>query len=219
MHRPPAVTRAGAARLARGRAFLHPVRMPLLRNAAPRGAAAHAPTAGRRQARATLLALVVALAVGCAVGGGERPLTDRERAAIAAEVERRLREATTLDGAGDPVARMLALYPDSGRVVSAAGGRLSTTRDSLDQAVTTFWTVVGRNMQRPEWRWGAMQVDVLGADAAVATAAYRVPHLTPDGRPHVIGGVWTAVFARRDGRWVVVQEHLSDADGEIGPVP
>jgi hypothetical protein len=29
--------------------------------------------------------------------------------------------------------------------------------------------------------------------------------------PHVIGGAWTAVFANRGGRWVIVQEHLSDA--------
>ena len=28
--------------------------------------------------------------------------------------------------------------------------------------------------------------------------------------PHVIAGALTQVFARRDGRWVVVQEHLSD---------
>jgi hypothetical protein len=29
--------------------------------------------------------------------------------------------------------------------------------------------------------------------------------------PHVIGGAWTAVFQRRGRRWVIVQEHLSDA--------
>jgi ketosteroid isomerase-like protein len=55
-----------------------------------------------------------------------------------------------------------------------------------------------------------MFVDVLSPDAAVLTTTYRVPHQTPDGRPHVIGGAWTAVFARRDGRWQIVQEHLSD---------
>ena len=40
---------------------------------------------------------------------------------------------------------------------------------------------------------------------------YRVPHLTPMGQPHVIGGAWTAVFRLQDGRWVIVQEHLSDS--------
>jgi ketosteroid isomerase-like protein len=55
-----------------------------------------------------------------------------------------------------------------------------------------------------------MHVDVLAQDAAVVTATYRVPHLTPRGMPHVIAGAWTAVFQRRAGRWVIVQEHLSD---------
>jgi ketosteroid isomerase-like protein len=55
-----------------------------------------------------------------------------------------------------------------------------------------------------------MHVDVLARDAAVVTATYRVPHRTPRGEPHTIGGALTAVFQRRDGRWSVVQEHLSD---------
>jgi ketosteroid isomerase-like protein len=66
-------------------------------------------------------------------------------------------------------------------------------------------------MQQPKWEWTAMEVDVLSRDAAVMTSTYRVPHTTPSGMRHVIGGAWTAVFARRGGRWVIVQEHLSDA--------
>jgi hypothetical protein len=31
------------------------------------------------------------------------------------------------------------------------------------------------------------------------------------GMSHVIGGAWTAVFQKRGGRWVIIQEHLSDA--------
>ena len=55
-----------------------------------------------------------------------------------------------------------------------------------------------------------MFVDVLGPDAAVLTTTYRVPHRTPRGDPHVIAGAWTAVFERRGGKWVIIQEHLSD---------
>jgi hypothetical protein len=32
-----------------------------------------------------------------------------------------------------------------------------------------------------------------------------------------VGGAWTALFVRRGGRWVIVQEHLSDIPGEIAP--
>jgi ketosteroid isomerase-like protein len=69
-------------------------------------------------------------------------------------------------------------------------------------------------MRDPKWEWDPMHVDVLSRDAAVVTATYRVPHRTPRGMPHVIAGAITQVFERRDGRWVVVQEHLSDVPPE-----
>lgn len=160
------------------------------------------------------------LAAACAPTAGDaRPLTDRERADIAAAVEQRLRDATDLRAGGDVVGRMLSIYPDSGRVVSASAGQVTTSRDSLAASIATFWQNVGQNMRNPEWRWGPMLVDVLGPDAAVVTATYRIPHLTPRNEPHVIGGAWTAVFQRRDGRWVVIQEHLSDLTGPVSPTP
>lgn len=167
------------------------------------------------------LSLLLAAAVSCTGTGSnpDRPLSAADRQAIATAVEQRLRDATDLSANGDVVARMLSLYPDSGRVVSASAGYVTTDRDSLAGSVTHFWEYIGQNMRNPEWRWGPMQVDVLGPDAAVVTATYRVPHITPRGEPHVIGGAWTAVFARRDGRWVVVQEHLSDTPGPLSPTP
>jgi hypothetical protein len=45
----------------------------------------------------------------------------------------------------------------------------------------------------------------------VLTTTYAIPHRTPEDRPHTLAGAWTAVFERRGGRWVIVQEHLSDA--------
>jgi hypothetical protein len=66
-------------------------------------------------------------------------------------------------------------------------------------------------MQNPKWEWTSMHFDVLAPDAAVMTATYRIPHTTPRGMPHVIGGAWTALFVNRGGHWVVIQEHLSDA--------
>ena len=111
---------------------------------------------------------------------------------------------------GDAVARLMSLYPDSGRVISASGGQVTTSRDSLERGIRAFWTYVGRNMQQPKWEWGPFHVDVLAPDAAVLTTTYRVPHKTPRGDPHVIAGAWTAVFQRRNGKWVIIQEHLSD---------
>jgi ketosteroid isomerase-like protein len=65
-------------------------------------------------------------------------------------------------------------------------------------------------MRDPTWTWDEWHIDVLSRDAAVVTATYHVPHLTPRGEPHTIAGAMTEVFQRRGGRWSVVQEHLSD---------
>ena len=143
-----------------------------------------------------------------------RPASDTlpaaERAAIADTLQRMIVNAYDITTPGDKVARMMSLYSPTGGIVSASGGRLTLSRDSLESEVRAFWQYVGSNMRDPKWQWDPMHVDVLSRDAAVVTASYRIPHLTPRGMPHVIAGALTQVFARRNGRWVVVQEHLSD---------
>jgi hypothetical protein len=108
------------------------------------------------------------------------------------------------------VKNLMSLYPTNGRIISASGGVITTTRPQLEQAIQAFWTYVGQNMRQPRWEWTSMTVDVLGPDAAVMTSTYRIPHVTPMGMSHVIGGAWTAVFQKRGGKWVIIQEHLSD---------
>ncbi len=163
----------------------------------------------RRTIISAALLLGAAGAGSCARTAGSPP-TEAQRTAIADTLRTLIVSAYDLSKPGDAVARLMSLYPPSGRVVSASGGQVTTTRDSLEAGVRAFWENVGRNMRDPKWSWGAMQVDVLSPDAAAVTTTYRVPHLTPRGEPHVIAGAWTAVFQRREGRWVIVQEHLSD---------
>jgi hypothetical protein len=165
----------------------------------------------RAASRATQLAsLLFVLAVaGCA--SDRRPLGDDERRAVADTVEEMVKRAYDVSGpSAGAVERLLSLYPGSGRVVSASGGRMLTSRDSLAEGVRYFWESTGHNMREPRWIWEEMVTDVLDRDAAVVTATYRVPHRTPRGAPHELAGAMTLVFARRDGRWVVVHEHLSD---------
>ena len=146
----------------------------------------------------------------CGPSSGAR-LSGAQEAAIADTLRQLVAAAYDFSKGGDAVGRLMSLYPDSGRVVSAASGRITASRDTLELQIREFWTNVGRNMQDPKWTWGQTHVEVLSPDAAVLTATYRVPHMTPHGEPHVIGGAMTAVFERRDGRWVIVHEHLSDA--------
>ena len=159
--------------------------------------------------RFVLTGVGVLMLASCAPA--ERPTVSApERAAIADTLRARISAAYELSKPGDPVARLMSLYPATGPVISASGGLVSTSRDSLQAGIRAFWNNVGRNMKDPKWTWGPMHVEVLAADAAVVTTTYRVPHLTPSGEPHVIAGAWTAVFQRRAEGWVIVQEHLSD---------
>lgn len=157
--------------------------------------------------------LLASLAVGCQPGSAA-DLSPARRQAIADTLTTLLRSAYDLESP-NPVARFMSLYPDSGRVISASGGRVTTTRDALQTGIRSFWEFVGQNMQNPTWIWGTPQVDVLSPDAAVVTTTYRIPHRTPAGEPHTVAGAWTAVFARRAGKWVIVQEHLSEIPQEV----
>lgn len=154
-----------------------------------------------------MTAALFAALVSCAGQAGD--VSDAQKAEISAEVERVLREAYDLSKP-NVAERMLALYPKSGRVVSATGGQASVSRDSLEAGIRYFWENVGVNMRQPRWEWGRFYVDVLSPTAAAATATYRIPHLNPRNEPHTLGGAMTAVLRKQDGRWVIVQEHLSD---------
>jgi hypothetical protein len=164
--------------------------------------------------RAIRSALAVFTLAAGAMAACARPASDAlradERAAIADTLQRMMVAAYDITKPGDAVGRMMSLYPPTGGVVSASAGRVSVSRDSLEAGIRAFWQYVGSNMRDPKWLWDPMHVDVLSRDAAVVTATYKVPHLTPRGMPHVIAGALTQVFARRNGKWVVVQEHLSD---------
>jgi hypothetical protein len=151
--------------------------------------------------------VIVGLLLLSACSAGE--LSSSDTAEIRGEVERALREAYDLSRP-EPLPRMLALYPTSGRVISANTGRVITSSDSVANGIREFWYYVGVNMRNPKWEWTNVYVDVLSRDAAVVTATYRIPHLNPRNLPHVLGGAMTMVFKRQNGRWVVIQEHLSD---------
>ncbi len=162
-----------------------------------------------RLRRTVIVGQCLTLLTACAPSERASMLPD-QRAAIADTLKGLITNAYDLSKPGDPVERLMSLYPASGQVISASGGQVSTSRDTLEAGIRAFWDNVGRNMRNPTWTWGSMRIDVLAPDAAVVTTTYSVPHLTPAGEPHVIAGAWTAVFQRKGGRWVIVQEHLSD---------
>ncbi len=169
-----------------------------------------------RRMRSILSCVTVAGALASALACSPRTAADMpaaEKTAIADSLKRLVVSAYDLSKP-DPVKNLMSLYPTEGRVISASGGVVTTSRPELEQGIKAFWTYVGQNMKQPQWQWTSMNVDVLAPDAAVITSTYRVPHRTPTGMNHVIGGAWTAVFEKRGGRWVIIQEHLSDVPGD-----
>lgn len=163
--------------------------------------------------RAATITILLTLATGCS-RSSTAGITPADRKIIADSLERLVVSAYDLSRP-DPVASLMSLYPTGDSLLSASGGGVVRTRAQLEQQVRAFWNYVGSNMQKPRWEWTSMDIDVLSHDAAVLTATYRIPHATPQGRPHNLGGAWTAVFANRGGRWVIVQEHLSDAPSPL----
>jgi hypothetical protein len=163
--------------------------------------------------------LFLLILVAAACQRSELP-SPAEQRAIADSLSRQVKTAYDLSQP-NVEQRLLSLYPPSGRIVSAAGGQVITTRDSLALGIKAFWQNVGVNMRDPKWVWDEMLFDVPASNVAVMTARYHVPHLTPRNQPHTIGGAWTAVFQRRGDRWYVIQEHLSDlpAAPDSAPAP
>lgn len=147
--------------------------------------------------------------VGLLTACSSRSVSSTERQAIVDSLTSQVKAAYDVTKP-DAEKRLLSLYPESGRVVSASGGQVIGSRDTLAMGLKAFWENVGANMRQPQWIWDQMLFDVLSPTAAVMTATYHVPHLTPRNEPHTIAGAWTAVFEKRGGRWYVVQEHLSD---------
>ena len=149
------------------------------------------------------LAFLVAAAGACGapvVVGSDEALADTLKARIAAAYD------FTRPGVLD---RMTDLYPRAGEVVSASGGQLISSPDSLRAGITDFWKNVGVNMRNPRWEWGEVHVERLGPDAAVLTGTWSIPHIAPNDSVHVLRGAWTAVFRRIEGRWMIIAEHLS----------
>jgi ketosteroid isomerase-like protein len=157
--------------------------------------------------RSALLFASLVAAGACSTAGGPPPAAEQH--AIADSLARQVKAAYDLTKP-DVEARLMSLYPTTGRVVSASAGQVIASRDSIAMGIKAFWDNVGVNMREPKWVWEEMLFDVPASNVAVMTARYHISHLTPRNQPHTIGGAWTAVFEKRGDRWYVIQEHLSD---------
>jgi hypothetical protein len=91
---------------------------------------------------------VALVAVLVAAGCRTAELSASERAEIAADIEREVKAAYNLKSP-DPVKSFEKLYANSGRIVSASGGAIIASRDTLFTGIRAFWQYVGSNMRNP----------------------------------------------------------------------
>src|SRR5688572_18876316 len=141
---------------------------------------------------------VFVLAIGL-MGCSSSSVSTSDRQAIADSLTRQVKAAYDVTKP-NLEQRLLSLYPETGRVVSASGGQITGSRDTLAAGLKAFQDNVAANMRQPQWIWDQMLFDVLSPTSAVMTATYHVPHLTPRNEPHTIAGAWTAVFEKRGSR-------------------
>jgi len=75
-------------------------------------------------------------------------VSNSERQAIVDSLTRQVKAAYDLSKP-NVEQRLLSLYPESGRVVSAAAGQVIGSRDTLAMGIKAFWDNVGSNMRQP----------------------------------------------------------------------
>jgi len=88
-----------------------------------------------KSGRMHLLLLLAVFLGGCASGSGE--VSAEQRRVIAGEIDTKVRDAYDLSKPGSEE-RMIALYADSGRIVSSSGGRSIASRDTVIQGIKLF---------------------------------------------------------------------------------
>jgi ketosteroid isomerase-like protein len=120
-----------------------------------------------------------------------RAFLDRERVMIAK---------------GDTVAAM-ADYLPSGPLVSASGGKLATSRDSVIAGLRSFY----QTTKSRELTIRSTKIDVLAPDVAALTADFVLSSKDSAGKSNEVRGVYSAVLATRDGRLRIIQENQSNA--------
>src|SRR4051812_11638759 len=95
-----------------------------------------------RIAAPRLTSLVVLVSLG--VCGCSTSPSSAQRQVIAGEIEREVRGAYDLSSPGVEQ-RLLSLYPDTGRIVSASMGHLLMNRDTIFGGIRYFWRAIGVN--------------------------------------------------------------------------
>ena len=98
----------------------------------------------------------------------------------------------------------LALFANDADFIYVDGGNIYPTRAALGRAATGFF----RSLKTGGGSWDKQQIVVLSPTAGSFTGVFRSAISDTTGKAIWTNGkVWTLVFQRRAGAWVIVQAH------------
>jgi len=93
-------------------------------------------------------------------------------------------------------------------VVAASNTKLFPSYEALAEDVADYYDILKEvNLAA----WDDMHINVINANAAVVTAAFRYSFTDTKNEKTDLQGVWTAVYVRCNGDWKILVRHESFA--------
>jgi beta-aspartyl-peptidase (threonine type) len=158
---------------------------------------AESPLAARQQ-RAMICIVVVASVAFGAVAGCRTAGPRRMEQSIAQVLERQARNWN----AGDVEAFMGAYWNSDALTFSSSGRVHRGWEETLERYRARYPT----NADMGKLTFSDLEVTPLGRDSALVLGRWHLQREKP------VGGVFTLVMRKQDGRWMIIHDHTSAAD-------
>ncbi|MFN0177403.1 MAG: YybH family protein [Gemmatimonadales bacterium] len=148
--------------------------------------------------------VLLAVLAGCNQPG---EFTPAARAAVGDTIRAQAERVIAALGSKD-VDQLVALFTPDSDFVYVDNGRIYPDRPALKAAASGFF----RRLGSASGRWDPAHVLPLSPSAGAFTGVFRPQMADTAGTPlWVDGKIWTFVYERRAGQWLIVQAHEVNA--------
>ncbi len=106
------------------------------------------------------------------------------------------------------IERLMELFTTESDLVYVDNGRIYPSREALANAAGGFFKQIGK----AGGTWESAHILPLSPSSGAFTGIFRPQMVDTAGKPlWVDGKIWTFVYQRREGKWVIVQAHEVNA--------
>ncbi len=156
---------------------------------------------------ARLLPIVCLAVVALPAAGGAQELSTVQRAAVADTI--RIQADRFIAAiASKQIDRFMELFATEPDLTYVDNGRIYPSRQALATAAGGFFTRIGS----AGGAWESPRILPLSTSSGAFTGTFRPRMVDTAGQPlWVDGKIWTFVYQRRAGNWVIVQAHEVNA--------